>query len=517
VEGTPLNRRTFVRSAAMFTGASALGVLPQNAGAQQPPDSDLQTATVRPHVVTRTIPHAWEECIGSDRASVGLRAQWLSDLERVKKQTGVKSVRFHGLFNDEMGVWPPGAKTPNFLYVDMVFDAMIERGVKPFVELSFMPGALASGNRTVFFYHGNITLPKEMKQWAELVRAFGDHCVQRYGIAEVSTWSFEVWNEPNLPYFWAGTKDEYFELYRQAATALKGVDPKLRAGGPSTARAAWVGDLLEFCAAQQVPIDFVSTHIYPDDPQDIVFGPGIHYPFEEVIPRALTKLKGQISSSRLPQLPLYITEWSSQNPAFIAHTVKGSVGLAEIMSFWTFDNVYEELGIPKTFMNSGFGLLGMRGVPRPSFHTFALLHRLGESEVSTTDGPILATRRNDGSLAIMLWNLIPQPPGQRSATGDPTVQTSAQYGTRGTDRRFLLKFEGSSKSLRGQITRVDESSGSLRKAYEAIGSPPYPTVQQIEELKSRSELAKPEHVHIDGDGHISLSVPPNGVALIELS
>jgi xylan 1,4-beta-xylosidase len=446
-----------------------------------------------------------------------MRAQWLADAERIHKQTGMKSIRFHGLFSDEMGVWPSGAKSPNFLYIDMVFDAMMERGLKPFIELSFMPEGLASGTQTVFFYKANITPPKDMKLWAELIRAFAEHVIQRYGLAEVRTWSFEVWNEPNLPFFWTATKEDYFELYRQAATALKGVEPRLRVGGPSTARAAWVGDLLEFCATQQVPIDFVTTHIYPDDPQKIVFGPDVHHTFEEVIPKALAKVKNEIASSKLPNLPLYITEWSSQNPAFIAHTIKGSVGLADIMSYWTFDSVYEELGIAKTFMNTSFGLLGLRGVPRPSFHTFCLLHRLGESQIEASDGPVIATRRADGSLAIMVWNLIPQPPGQRSATGDPAVQATVQFGTQGAGQRFELKIEGSHKGLKGRITRVDESSGSLRKAYEAIGSPAYPTPQQIEDLKRRSELAASEQIRVSAEGRISLTIPPNGVALIELS
>ena len=512
-----MNRRLFVKSAAMLTGASAIGMPITTLRAQQGSPNEPATLVVRPDTVLGKFPHIWEECVGSDRASVGMRAQWLADLDRVHKETGVKRVRFHGLFSDEMGVWPSGAKTPSFLYVDTVFDAMLERGVKPFVELSFMPGALASGTKTLFFYRANMTIPKDMQQWEDLVRALAEHLVQRYGIDEIRTWAFEVWNEPNLPYFWSGTKEDYFELYRRAATAVKAVDAKLSIGGPATAEAGWVADLLDYCATKQVPIDFVSTHIYPDDPQKVVFGPDAQFPFEEVIPRALAKVKGQITASKFPSLPLYITEWSSQNPAFIAHTIKGTVGIADMLAYWTFDSVYEELGTPKTFMNSSFGLIGLRGVPRPSFHAFALLHRLGDSELAATEGPLLATKRADGSLAIMVWNLVPQPPGQHSATGDPTVQTSAQFVTEGSARQFVVKIEGAHKARKGTITRVDDNSGSLRKAYEAVGSPPYPTVQQIEQLKRLTELAPPQQFRLDVNGAISVSVPPNGIALIEIA
>jgi xylan 1,4-beta-xylosidase len=445
-----------------------------------------------------------------------MRQQWLSDLEAVKGAAGIKSVRFHGLFDDEMGVWPAGAKQPNFLYIDMVFDAMLALGIRPFVELSFMPAALASGDRTIFFYRGNVTPPKQIDRWGELIGAFAHHCIERYGIEEVSTWKFEVWNEANLVYFWTGTQADYFELYRQSATALKSVDQRLKVGGPSTARAGWVGDLLAFCSTQKVPIDFVTTHIYPDDPQKLVFGEDTQFPYEQVIGRALTKVQSEIKSSQRPDLPLYITEWSSQNPAFIAHTIKSTIGLADLMSFWTFDNVYEELGIPKTFLNTGFGLVGMRGLPRPSFYTFALLHKLGDIQLESGDGPVLATRRSDGSLAILVWNLIPRPPGQRSATGDPMLQAAGQDRHNGDPLKLTLTLDGSLRHGRASITRVDETSGNFLPAYEAMGSPPYPTVEQIATLERKSELPAPQIVPLDSRRQLTVIIPPNGVALLEL-
>ena len=499
-----------------MAGAWALGPKISGATGQAAAPSEPQIIKIQTDVVHGKLPHVWEECVGSDRAVVGLREQWLADLEQVNKTLGVKSVRFHGLFNDEMGVWPAGAKEPNFLYVDMVFDAMLDRGVKPFVELSFMPAALAKGSSTIFFYRGNTSPPKEFAKWGELVGALGKHCIDRYGIQEVGTWNFEVWNEPNLVYFWAGSQSDYFELYRQSASALKGVDKRLRVGGPSTARAGWVGDLLEFCCSQKVPIDFASTHIYPDDPQDKVFGAGIHYPFEEVIGRALAKVQQEIKTSKTPELPLYITEWSSQNPAFIAHTIKNTIGLADIMSFWTFDNVYEELGVPKSFLNAGFGLLGMRGMPRPSFHTFELLHKLGETQLETGNGPVLATKRKNGSFAILVWNLIPQPRGQRSASGDPMLQTSAQYEQKGEAQNLVLALEGVHSHRRAHITRVDQNHGNLARAYQEMGSPAYPTVDQITELKRKCELAPPEPVSLNAQKQIGIAIPPNGIALIEL-
>jgi xylan 1,4-beta-xylosidase len=508
-----MDRRAFLQTTTMagfHAIASSLG-----RAEQANPELAGTMVSIKTREPKGAFPHVWEECVGSDRAVVGLRQQWLSDLEVVTQRTGMKSVRFHGLFNDEMGVWPSGSKQPNFLYVDMVYDAMLARGVKPLVELSFMPAALASGTRTMLWYRGNTTPPKDPSQWAELVGQLAKHLVDRYGIQEVSSWNFEVWNEPNIV-FWAGTQADYFELYRQSAKAIKNVDKRLRVGGPSTAMAAWVGDLLAFYASQQVPIDFASTHVYPDDPQAKVFGEGIQYPFEEVLPKALVKVRKQIKDSKFPELPLYLTEWSSQNPSFIAHTIKSTIGLADMLSFWTFDNVYEELGVQKTFLNGGFGLLGMRGVPRPSFYAFALLHKLGNVELESTEGPVLATKRKDGSLAILVWNLIPRSPGQHSSTGDPTVQSAAQYEDKGESLSLTLALDGVHPHTRARITRVDKNSGNFHQAYEAMGSPAYPTVEQIAELKQKSELKTPELIPLNPQKQLSLSIPPNGVALVEI-
>lgn len=506
-----MNRRRFMKGASLC-GASVL--LPHLAHAVAGHDNggriEIHTGTV-----CGKLPHVWEECAGSDRAIVGLRAQWLEDLEIVKKTLGVKQVRFHGLFNDEMGVWPAGAKQPNFLYVDQVFDAMLDRGIRPFVELSFMPANLASGTRSIFFYRGNTTQPKDFVQWGGLIEALGRHCVARYGAAEVRRWNFEVWNEPNIM-FWAGTQAEYFELYRQSALALKRVDKALRVGGPSTAQAAWVPDLIAYCDAQQLPMEFASTHIYPDDPQKKVFGDGKFVPFEDVIPQALANLKAQIASSRRPDVLLYITEWSSQNPAFITDTIQRTRGLAEVFSYWTFDNVFEELGVPRSFLNSSFGLLGMHGIPRPSFHTFALLHKLGEELLEVGEGPVLATRRKDGSLAILVWNLIPRDTNVKSSMGDPMTQTAFEEGNKGEARFLTLKLNGGHAHRGARITQVDASNSKFHSTYEKMGSPAYPTEIQISELMQAASLPEGKKTIVNAQGEVTISLPPNDIALVEV-
>jgi xylan 1,4-beta-xylosidase len=467
---------------------------------------------------TTPLPHFWEKAAGSDRTVVGLREQWRQDLVRCQREAGIQSVRCHGLFDDEMGIAAQGAGRFNFLYVDQIYDFMLDQGVRPFVELSFMPEAFASSGNRIFAYKGNVSPPKDWKNWSDMVRAFTDHCVKRYGLAEVRGWKFEVWNEPNIG-FWAGTQEQYFELYRQSVLAVKDVDKQLQVGGPSTAQLAWIPDLIDYCAQKDVPLDFVSTHVYPSDPQQKIFGKANMYPFEQVIPRGLEHIKSQVESSKMPHLPIWLTEWSSQNPAFIADTIKNCVGMTEAMSYWTFSNVFEEMGVPSGAFNSTFGMLDQWGIARPSLHAFSLLHKLGEDRIPAGDGPVLATGRADGSTAILLWNLIPTKNAGLFANGDPFAAGGGTQGAAGNPLPMELSVHGYKGARSLKITHVNGETGSAQPAWKAMGSPKYPTREQIHKLRDAAELPSPEVRSLAGGSTvpISITLPPNGIALLEFA
>jgi xylan 1,4-beta-xylosidase len=469
---------------------------------------------------TSPFPHYWEKTVGSDRTAVAFRSQWQQDLARVRELTGVKSVRCHGLFDDEMGVFrAAGPQGPefSFLYISEVFDKLLELGVKPFVELSFMPSRMASGQSTIFFYRGNVTPPANMDYWGQLIRAFTAHCVKRYGISEVSQWQFECWNEPNLRYFFAGSQDQYFELYRQTAMAVKSVDQHIPVGGPSTAQVAWIPPFIEYCASHNAPLDFVSTHIYASDPQQTIFGKANAWPMEQVMPKALAQCRDQIRSSKMPNLPLLITEWASQNPAFIAQTVRDCAGLAETMSYWTFSNVFEEMAPIMQFFNSTFGMIGQRGVARPSLHAFTLLHRLGDRRLSAADGPVLATERADGSRATLVWNLPTKlaRQGGTSAAGtglDPVAQAKTEMD--GDPLSLTLHFTGLGNT-HARVTSIDMLKGSALPAWKEMGGPEYPTAAEIQKLRDAATLPLPER-HAIQKGELTLDLPPSGLALVEV-
>jgi len=463
---------------------------------------------------THSLPHFWEKMFGSERAIATLRESWRNDLRAVKKISGFEYVRFHAIFHDEMGVYSEdaaGKPVFNFSYVDQVYDGLLENGTRPYVELSFMPKQLSSNALAVhaFFYKQNVAPPKNYAKWDELMAAFSRHLIERYGIDEVSQWYFEVWNEPNID-FWAGEPKEatYYELYDHTARALKGVNTRLRVGGPSTAQAAWVDRFIAHCVEKNVPVDFVSTHVYGNDRAQDVFGTEEKIPRTEMVGRAVRKVFDQVKASARPDLPIFWSEYNASyfnepdvtDSAFmgpwLANTIRQCDGMADIMSYWDLSDVFEEQGVPKKPFYGGFGLMAEGGVPKASFNDFKILHLLGERRIGVDSDSVLATRRGDGTLAIALWNLyLPEEQGH--------------------PRDFALEFKRLGGMKKGLIYQVDPEHGSPLPAYRAMGSPDYPTLEQYKELRKAAELGGPREVALT-DARLEISLPAHGLAVVEI-
>src|SRR3984885_12102554 len=335
-------------------------------------------------------------CGGS--AILSLRDSYRRDLRDVEQITGFKYVRFHAIFHDEVGVYDEDAQghpVYTFSYVDQIYDGLLANGVKPFVELSFMPKKLAAHDMLhAFWYKQNISPPKDWDKWDGLITAFTKHLIDRYGIAEVSRWYFEVWNEPNLD-FWGGDPKQstYWDLYDHTARAIKNVNSKLRVGGPATAQAAWVDAFIQHCTEKNVPVDFASTHVYANDTAHDVFGTNEDIPRDKMVCSAVDKVHRQIKASSKPDLPLI---WSEYNASYknepdvtdstymgpwMADTIRQCDGLVDMMSYWTFSDVFEEQGVVKRPIYGGYGLIAEDGLPKPAFNAFKLLHRLGDTRI----------------------------------------------------------------------------------------------------------------------------------------
>ncbi len=461
----------------------------------------------------RPFPHFWEEMFGSGRAILTLRESYGSDLREVKKVTEFSYVRFHNILHDEVGVYDEdGQGNPiyNFSYVDQIYDGLLQNGVRPFVELSFMPKKLALRQDVhPFWYKPIVAPPKDYKKWDGLIRAFAQHLVDRYGLDEVAQWYFEVWNEPNID-FWTGNPKQatYFELYDHTARALKAVSPRLRVGGPATSSAHWVDAFIQHAAAENVPTDFISSHSYGDDTVEDLFGTKQDIPMDRRVCLSIKKVHDQIAASARPGLPLMWTEWNvpSFGPlnardtvyvgAALADDIRQCDGLVNMMSFWTLSDVFEEDGPGREPFDGSFGLIALGGIKKPSYSAFALLHRLGQERIAQDSPEVLVTRRSDGSLAIAAWNLA-----------DPDKK--------GNERSVELEIRGVPPASRVRLRRVDSEHGNTLAAYKSMGSPRYPAQTQVGELNRIASIDSAQSLRLS-KGSITLKVPVNGVFLLEV-
>ena len=472
-----------------------------------------ETIDIDAQAPTRPFPHFWEQMFGSGRAILSLRESYREDLRAVKKVAEFRYVRFHAIFHDEVGVYNEDHQCKpvyNFAYVDQIYDGLLKNGVRPFVEISFMPKKLAFNPDALhpFWYKQNVSPPKSMERWDDLIRHFAQHLVERYGIDEVAQWYFEVWNEPNID-FWNGIPRDksYFELYAHTARTLTEVNSRLRVGGPATAAAHWIPEFLKYMADHHVPVDFVSTHGYADDTVEDLFGTSEDIPMNERVCRAVAKVHGEIKASSMPNLPLFWTEWNVQGmresrdtifvgPA-VANTVRQCDGMSEMMSFWTFSDVFEEGGvIPKPFVGM-FGLRAKGGINKPSYYAWGLLHDLGDKRIPNDSKDAIITKTSDGGLAIVVWNLV-----------DPDQH--------GDTRTVRLSFSHFANNSRVSIQRVDEEHGNVLRRYEAMGSPLNPTPAQIEQLNRETALPAPQETRLQG-GTLELKLTPNALVLVKVS
>jgi len=505
------------------------------AQAPSSPAESHESFSVDARSATTPFPHFWEQTFGSGRAILSLRESYRDDLRTVKAATDFKSIRFHGIFMDEVGLYDPDRKTKNpglaaqaandasiynFSYVDQIYDGLLANHVRPFVELSFMPKKLASDPNALhaFWYKQNVSPPASYKAWDAMIHAFAAHLVDRYGIDEVATWRFEVWNEPNID-FWVGKPKQltYFELYDHTARAIKSVSTRLQVGGPSTAQAAWVTPFLVHCKQAGVPVDFVSTHVYANDRSEDVFGTHEEIPRDQMVYRSVKKVHDEIAASPYPQLPLIFSEYNASyanepnvtdSPymgPWLANNIRLCDGLTESMAYWDFSDVFEEQGVVRTPFYGGFGLIAADGIPKATFNIFTLLHKLGDRRIAIDSTSALATITAN-TVTLALWDYAP-PTGTGAKYTMPT-------GSAGPAKDFDIGINDVSPGAAVEVWRVDDDHSNVLKAFDVMGRPPADlSLEQIKQLRAAGAMSPPEHLHLHS-GKLHLTVPAHGLALV---
>jgi xylan 1,4-beta-xylosidase len=516
------HRLSVVAAALTFAMTATTG----HAASQSPRVIELDRAQAK-----APVDRFFDLSVGADFPGTTGREDSLAQLKTAVDELGFRYLRFHAIFHDALGTVKKidGKLVFDFSGIDKLYDAMLARGIKPFVELGFTPEAMATSKLTIFYWKGNTSHP-EPAAWSALVEAFARHLIQRYGAEEVRSWPFEVWNEPNLDGFWEGADQKaYFELYANTARTLKKVDPALRVGGPSTAGADWVVPFLAYAKEQGLPVDFITTHSYGVDggfldekgEDDRKLSPS-----PDSIIGDVKRVRQQIESSAFPGLPLYITEWStSYNPRDIVHDsyisapwiltkLKGTKGLAQAMSYWTYSDLFEEAGPPPAPFHGGFGLLTPEGVRKPAFFAYKYLNALKGQEIPSRDAATLAAA--DGAKTSVLvwdWQQPEQKQTNRNFFGKPVPATEA----REVQLRLGHLTPG---TYRLQVRRTGFRANDAQTAWLEMGSPKSLDASQLKRLQDLT-TDKPElerTVAVKADGRLSWKLPmrSNDIVLVTM-
>ena len=480
---------------------------------------------------TAPVDRFFDHSVGADYPGTTGREDTLAQLKTAVDELGFRYLRFHAIFHDVLGTVRKvnGRMAYDFSGIDRLYDAMLARGIKPFVELGFTPEAMATSKQTIFYWKGNTSHP-EPEAWAALVDAFVRHLIERYGAEEVRRWPFEVWNEPNLDGFWERADQKaYFDLYGSTARVIKRIDPAIKVGGPSTAGAAWVPEFLSYAKANGVPVDFITTHTYGVDEGFLdEYGQSDRKlsPNPESIVGDVRRVRQQIEASAFPGLPLYITEWStSYNPrdrvhdsyisaSWILTKLRGTRGYAQAMSYWTYSDLFEEPGPPDRPFHGGFGLMTREGVRKPAWFAFKYLNALRGKEVPSADEAVLASA--EGRKAAVLvwdWQHREQPTSNSVFFGKPVPAIDAR------PVQLDLKHLAPGR-YRLQVRRTGYKANDAHTAYLEMGSPKELNAEQLRQLQelTADKLEVDRVVRVGANGSLQWKLPmrSNDVVLVTL-
>ena len=486
------------------------------------------------------MPEVFRECVGAGRAAEGLRADWQEQLKLAHEEIGFRSIRFHGVLSDEMGVYKEtlaGAPVYNFQYVDKLYDAILALGMKPYVELSFMPAALAAGTQTTFWWKAKVSMPKSMERWDELIGKLTAHLTERYGEEEVKQWYFEVWNEPDYLGFFEPSDEtrrqaDYFELYAHTSRAVKAVNSAYRVGGPATSNTSWIRPFLQFAAAGDLPLDFVSFHTYglgggPDGTD--AFGDALRYLSPNMHQPATAALsqRAVIDASPRAKLPIHLNEWgvsySPHDPVhdtyfaapYVLEQYKYAGSGVAVMSYWVFTDIIEEVGVPTAPFHGGFGLLNLQGIRKPAYFAFQWLARLGPTELRNGDASSWVTRDQAGNIQVLVWDLTNPVVGR--SPNNTVFRKVIEPKSKGQVAITISHVPaGDYRCTRWQ---VGYEKNDVYTAYMKMNSPQQLTRGQEQALR-KAAAGEPEaqtDIRIDGTFTQTLPLRENDVILLTLT
>ena len=519
----------------VLAGAAIAAALALNGCASAPPQAVAPVAarsvTVDLNAPSRPRNQMALHSVGADYPGVTGREDALAQLATVRDELGFEYIRFHAIFHDDMGVYREmdGRPVYDFTRIDRLYDRFLEMGIRPFIELGFTPHEMRTSDQTLFYWQGNTSHP-DPEKWEGLIDAFVRHLIDRYGAEEVRRWYFEFWNEPNLDGFWENADQAaYFDHYALTVRTIKAIDSALRVGGPSTAGAAWVPEFLAYARANDLPVDFITTHTYGveggfldefgNDDNRLLATP-------DSIIADVRNVRAQIETSHLPGLPLFFTEWSASysprdpvhdshiSASFILTKTRQAEGLAQNMSYWAFSDLFEEPGPQTLPFEGGFGLINPQGVRKPAWFAYKYLNALGEQELEGGDEQTIITRDERG-VQVLTWTY--EPPRDQNISNRPYFR---QVRPSPPAPPLVLRFRGMAPGEHAvAVRRVGFRHNDAYTAWLEMGLPQTldeDQVAQLHALTADQPEVMPMTIGADGEGSLTLPMDVHDVVLVEI-
>ncbi len=393
-----------------------------------------QTAEYNYLIPTRNIPakkRKEKRFIGVSRAKELLYQPVRAQLSEVQQRMHFDYIKMHSLFEDGLYVYSEnqlGKPVYNFNLLDQILDFLVSIRLKPLLQLSFMPYALAADkSRRMFSDNIIVSEPEDMEKWKSLVHHFTIHLLERYSLDVVKTWLFSVWNEPGTAnqLFGFNTDEIYYYLYKASYDTVKNISEELRFGGPAAFSAYgknddWLIHFLLYAAGNECKPDFVTIHFYDIDLSDHFFMNKVYEnelwlsTNKHSFSLYLDQLQEQLDLAGYTDVPFYITEWNSttshndllSDTCFKStYVVKNMLEVLEKTNgicYWLLTDLHEENTLSPRIFHGGLGMYTFNNIKKPVYYALDFLYRLNTDLIYKDDG-IAVSSVSDGYV-ILLYN-----------------------------------------------------------------------------------------------------------------
>lgn len=471
---------------------------------------------IKADVVIDKLRDSWNKILTFGHAVYGLRNDFNKQLKTIQKDIGFQYIRFHGIFSDEMLLYNEtsnGEVYYNFNHIDSLIDGFLENGIKPFIEIGFMPKKLATTKNKVFMWDCYVSAPKDIDKWLDMVDAFIKHILNRYGAYEVEKWYFEFWNEPNLEtVFWEGTREEFFNFFMLTYKRIKSINSRLKVGGFGILKLGdlntWIDEFKEYSKKHKCFLDFFSFHAYQlkgNDKEldsDSTFNKVLKYmkdnesiyfnnlEFENIaeigdesyISETIKEMVEIGKGLNTNYNEYWITEWNSSMDcrdlvhdtcfmaAFIVKTCIESSNLVNGIGFWTFTDLFEEFRLEQKLFHGGFGLITYNGIKKASYHAFEFLNKLGEDVIYKEDGLVIT--KKDDEYQLLFYNYCHYNDLYRLFDYSQISQTNRYDVFKdSSEKNYNLALDLESGRYQLDRYRVNRDEGSAFDAWVKMGAP----------------------------------------------